>query len=96
MIYWKDFLITSEVGPVLVIDDEVSSYQTTQNFRKRGSRSPNIMEDVMGALIQETGQGQQPARMVGNKTSSDFIAQVGMEADGAPKNSSIANEGGWG
>jgi hypothetical protein len=95
VIYWKDFLLDNEIGPMLELpESEVNSDCEIKVVRssawdKQGRRkrlgSPDIMDDVYGkkneasgASIQETGQEQRPARMVG--LSSSDSAETGRDA----------------
>lgn len=100
MIYWKDFLLDNEIGPVLEVAgnaDELSGWSMQENAVSNGNRdkkgrrrrlgSTFIMEDENGtknealsASIQETGQEQRPARMVGLSGLESNIAEAGMEA----------------
>lgn len=71
MIYWMDFKFDEVFGPILEIPEKDHS-------RKARSGSPSVMEDAEGSKIQETGQKQRPARMVG-LSSLDSFAQTDME-----------------
>lgn len=76
MIYWKDFELNTTFGPLLVLDkkDKKDNKEDRKNRETRiGSPHSSVMEDAQSgytwashdALIQETGQKQRPARMVG-------------------------------
>ncbi len=87
MISWLDFEISSEKGPLLMVED----LGVIMKFRRRRDKSTSIKEDISRAQIQETGQGQRPARMVGY-SSSDH-ARIGMEAERALESSSLTESG---
>lgn len=55
MIFWKDFILDDKFGPLLSIADGQGEGDVAA-----------VMEDGGGQHIQETRQGRQPARMVGN------------------------------
>jgi hypothetical protein len=62
VITWKDFILDDVVGPIMndaIFESSDLSCRVTSRLG-----SPIVMEDVTGA-IQETGQEQRPARMVG-------------------------------
>ena len=71
MIIWKDFVLDDVVGPVLAFTPEQD-----ESCREMRFGSTSIRNDVKRA-IQETGQEQRPARMVGQ--SSLLSAQTDME-----------------
>jgi hypothetical protein len=88
VIVWKDFILDDVVGPVLL--DDLVRYTDLKVCRgKRVASSavllktkPSVMEDSKGAQavhIQETGQEQRPARMVG-LSGLDFQSSTGTEA----------------
>jgi len=55
MIFWKDFILDDQFGPLLCLADGPGEGDVAA-----------VMEDGGGQNIQETRQGRQPARMVGN------------------------------
>lgn len=74
MIIWKDFVLDDFLGPILAAKSSVEI-----------SVNSDVMDDAKTAngaqgcaSIQETGQGKQPARMVGR--SSLEAVRNGMEA----------------
>lgn len=75
MIYWKDFVLDDVIGPSLVVGGEEE--QLGQSCRKANTGILSVQDDAEGT-IQETGQGQRPARMAG--LSSLDSVQTGMEA----------------
>lgn len=60
-IKWKDFILDDEIGPFLAVD----AREDEKCREKKRFGSPGVMDDAIGKKIQETGQEQQPARMVG-------------------------------
>ncbi len=58
MILWKDFVLDDQVGPLLRFTEDALECRRTR------LGSPSVMDDAM-VSIQETGQEQRPARMVG-------------------------------
>lgn len=74
MITWKDFVLDDVVGPVLSFLNETEEQELSCREMRFGSTS--IRNDAKVA-IQETGQEQRPARMVGQ--SSLISAQTDME-----------------
>jgi len=75
VITWKDFIFDEVIGPYLDVD---------LSCRKAKLGDPCIREDATGkketpesVSIQETGQEQRPARMVGLSSSED--TQSAME-----------------
>jgi hypothetical protein len=75
VIIWKDFVLDDFFGPSLLVDEIEQNDQTSCRTRRCGH--PSVMEDAIGN-IQETGQEQRPARMVG--LSSLDSVQSGTEA----------------
>jgi hypothetical protein len=78
VITWKDFVFDDVMGPILMDFESC-----------RGTRlgSPSVMEDANG-IIQETGQEQRPARMVG-LSNLDSKAQSHMEVSRGHRASEI-------
>lgn len=64
MITWKDFILDDVMGPSLSLPWD---NRESKSCREERLGSPNVMEDEIGikSSIQETGQEQRPARMVG-------------------------------
>lgn len=84
MIVWKDFVLDDVCGPLLMEGPIMSlEVKVCRGKRLAGKNSmPNVMEDSTGekaVLIQETGQEQRPARMVG-LSDLDSISLAGMDA----------------
>ncbi len=75
MIFWKDFVL-SDFGPLLYLEEELSFYE---GKRSHSGVTEDAVRDTV-SKIQETGQGQQPARMVGY-SSSAYHTQISMEAE---------------
>lgn len=73
MIYWKDFALDTDLGSYLAVNDKGESPVIRVKRSESGQREKRHQDDAGGKLsekatksqIQETGQGQQPARMVG-------------------------------
>jgi hypothetical protein len=76
VIFWKDFVFDQFLGPHLVLPDEDRSRKTPGM-----GASQSIKEDAIEQSedIRETGQEQQPARMVG--LSGSDSNRSSMEAD---------------
>ena len=64
MIFWKDFVLDDVTGPLLIVA-AASTDEHPASCRKTRLGRPNIMDDVNGNAIQETGQEIRPARMAG-------------------------------
>lgn len=77
MIIWKDFVLDHEIGPFL-IDQTIS-----ESCREERSGDPCIMEDAFRGQIQETGQEQSPARMVGAPGLDSHTYPYDKDVDGA-------------
>ena len=86
MIFWKDFVFDDVLGPVLapsIFEEEDETGSTSCRNERFGS--PSDQEDAMGSavsevVIQETGQEQRPARMVGHSSlDSTLKAQIHMD-----------------
>jgi hypothetical protein len=86
VIFWKDFIFDDVLGPVLApsIFESNDSETDLSSCRKERFGSPSVQEDAMGSvLIQETGQEQRPARMVGHSSlDSTLNTQTHMEVTG--------------
>ncbi len=82
MILWKDFVLDDEIGPVLLFRE----IEQLAGSREKEGAVLRVMEDARKHLIQETRQGQQPARMVG--ISGLEGVRESMEADKASLTSS--------
>ena len=69
MITWKDFILDDQIGPQLIVDSG-DGMETANCRRTWDGRTPSVMDDAMGLAanvpIQETGQDQRSARMVGH------------------------------
>ena len=79
MIYWMDFALDEVLGPVLVTEG-LGGFRTGEVGQASVEDDANAATGALGsALIQETRQGQQPARMVGQ--SSLEVVGIGMEAE---------------
>jgi hypothetical protein len=75
MILWQDFIIDDFWGPTLqAASDSAGSDRPIQVCRRKRQleRTTCIEEDAQGALIQETGLGHLPARMVGGPCLDSF------------------------
>jgi hypothetical protein len=95
VIVWKDFVLDDVAGPVLLEElVDITDLKVCRGKRVASSSimpktKPSVMEDSTGeqaVQIQETGQEQRPARMVG-LSGLDFNSSAGMEAsrqDGVP------------
>jgi hypothetical protein len=70
MIVWMDFVLDERFGPLLKGAAEAS-----------GEGVAAVMEDSDGQHIQETRQGRQPARMVGNNLLESNQGQDRRDAD---------------
>lgn len=81
MIEWMDFVLDDFFGPSLKGEGKVC--RTTRTGRpvimEDEKRDGNIVGHVDSSTIQETGQVNRPARMVGSH-SLDFNAPTGTEA----------------
>ena len=73
MIAWMDFVLDEKIGPLLKGADAAS-----------GGGVAAVMEDSDGQYIQETRQGRQPARMVGNNLLESNNGQVRRDAGAMP------------
>ncbi len=85
MIFWKDFILDDVLGPVLspeIFEQESEIGSTScreERFgspRKQPGLRPGSQEDAamgVSALIQETGQEQRPARMVGHSSLDSSV-----------------------
>jgi hypothetical protein len=69
MILWKDFILDDRFGPLLFGADEASAGDVAA-----------VMEECDGQNIQETRQGRQPARMVGNNLLESQRGQACRDA----------------
>lgn len=74
MITWKDFIIDHEIGPFLL--------DVENSCREERSGDPSVMDDAIRGQIQETGQEQSPARMVGASSLDSYFNPNGKEAGG--------------
>ena len=81
MIEWMDFVLDDFIGPSLKMEGQFC--RTTRTGRpvimEDEKRDGNIVGHVDLSTIQETGQVNRPARMVGSH-SLDLNAQTGKEA----------------
>lgn len=91
MIRWMDFDLASEFGPLLVVPEgnqrqdelRITSYvlrtvrkaQTTEEKAQR----VRMTQTETGTQFQETGQGQRPARMVGQPDLDSNDARNAMD-----------------
>ena len=79
MVMWMDFVLDDLVGPVMSLPE---TWEDALDISCRRMRlgNPSIRNDVNGA-IQETGQVQRPARMVGHSSLDSARAdmEVGRE-----------------
>ncbi len=76
MIFWKDFLLDDDLGAVLSPELFSGDSPVPTVCRRKRLGSPSVMDDARGTKtetasqdggsIQETGQEQRPARMVGH------------------------------
>lgn len=62
-----------------------------KGLQQRQLEGPGIMEDAQGSKIQETGQEQRPARMVGLFLLDS--ARVGTDADSTDREMSRLQKG---
>ena len=83
MIFWLDFILDNEIGPLLNMSAKDQQSRRTRfgnlSIMEDAAGNADVHEHVLGMLIRETGQEQQPARMAG-LSSLDSIAESGMEA----------------
>lgn len=75
MIYWKDFALDTNLGPYLALTDGdndlvIRVKRSDSSKRNQDDASGNLSGIARKSQIQETGQGQQPARMVGLSSSA--------------------------
>lgn len=75
MIYWKDFALDSDLGPYLALidgdnDPVIRVKRSDSGRRNQDDAGGKLSENASRSQIQETGQGQQPARMVGLSSSA--------------------------
>jgi hypothetical protein len=80
VIEWMDFVLDDEIGPSLKMGAHVC--RTTRTGRPvvmDDDRDGNIVGHVDTSTIQETGQVNRPARMVGDH-SLDYNARTGTDA----------------
>ncbi len=100
MICWQDFYFDEVLGPILSAQAEGNENRNVIQVsrRKRPSeQSTCIEEDAQGALIQETGLGQLPARMVGGSRLDSFKAMPVADRDvGRGARETLARPGGKG
>jgi hypothetical protein len=85
VITWKDFILDDQFGPQLVIEvsnDELIVAKTCR--RTWTGKDSSVMEDARGLAvnvpIQETGQEQRPARMVGSSGLESHTRAAGADA----------------
>lgn len=71
---WLDFELDEVFGPLLVV-----AAMEDVKIRRQGFGTPSVMDDAVPNTIQETGQGQRPARMVGLPDSDSYLG-LGQEA----------------
>lgn len=71
LVKWNDFVLDEEFGPTLDTSD--------LDCRRMRLGRPSIRKDAQANLIQETGQEQRPARMVGSSGSEYQNAPSDME-----------------
>lgn len=75
MIYWKDFALDTNLGPYLALidgdkDPVIRVKRSDSGKRNQDDAGGKLSENATRSQIQETGQGQQPARMVGLSSSA--------------------------
>ena len=79
MIAWMDFVLDEKFGPLLKGADGAS-----------GGGVAAVMDDSDGQNIQETRQGRQPARMVGNNLLESNNGQGRRDADAMPLSTNLS------
>ncbi len=79
MIFWKDFILDDEFGPTLLVNEkrgELTKEGLTGVCDREVSRAvEKHQDDARAKKIQETGQEQRPARMVGLPSSESSASQ---------------------
>ena len=85
MILWNDFILDSELGPILALPEERRSgnritVRSGDTDARKGASGKKI---VHSTYIQETRQEQRPARMVG-PSSHDSAQEDRMSAGVTP------------
>lgn len=75
MIYWKDFALDTDLGPYLAFtdgdrDSVIRVRRHNSGRRNQDDAGGNLSDKAKKSQIQETGQRQQPARMVGLSSSA--------------------------
>ena len=75
MIYWKDFALDTDLGPYLALIDGdrgpvIRVKRSDSGKRNQDDAGGKLSGIARKSQIQETGQGQQPARMVGLSSSA--------------------------
>lgn len=85
MIYWQDFLIDFNTGPILSAAEREmkGGLRVAKATRNNPTGKPEIKEDNSVSLIQETRQEKRPARMVGSSSLDLQNKPCGMDAAGA-------------
>ena len=83
MIFWKDFVLDDFFGPLLMLDDSFervvrarqeldqgrNTFLQVADNKDVGDAKAKHQDDAEANQIQETGQEQRPARMVGHLSS---------------------------
>jgi hypothetical protein len=103
---WLDFVLDEKFGPLLALPMEspgvdqivVTSrlLSSTQKVRTAEERVQGVRKtQLMGNQIQETGQGQRPARMVGQPNLDSTTAQKTMDGElvNSPLSARLGGEG---
>lgn len=79
MIFWNGFVMDEVLGPLLSIEHWDESFRRSGETRARGQDGRSSSGAQGCASIQETRQGQRPARMVGYQAIDS--EQSRMDAD---------------
>lgn len=74
-IFWMDFVLNDRLGPVL---SEVE--RTLEKANVMDDASARKSDSVLRTLIQETEQGNEPARMVGDSFSAESMDRTEAES----------------
>lgn len=89
---WLDFIFDEKLGPLLALPMEGPTVEqiavtsrllsSTQKVRTAEENVQGVRKtQLMGIQIQETGQGQRPARMVGQPNLDSTTAQKTMDGE---------------
>lgn len=95
MIIWQDFVLDDVCGPLLQAIEDATE-ESIPVCRRTRLGSPSVMDDATGSQIQETGQGQRPARMVGQPNLDSNAALKTREGQVATPMPSAQVKGGKG